>query len=402
MKTFPPSVLCQWLKPISLGLIMAISQGCIVEIDPSLESIKITNATVATPTPAPVVPEPLPTTPPPAPVVPEPLPTTPPPTQPGTLDLVGINVAGAEFSSSALPGKHGTNYFFPPEGYFQQWFDRGIRSVRFPIKWERLQPTLNGALDPEYSGLIEKMLRQAADYDISIILDVHNYARYRGNLIGSPEVPNSAFQNLMERIALRYKGQTALYAYDIMNEPYGADSAWPAAAQAGINGVRKYDRTRPIYIEGTSWSSAARWPRYGDALLSLKDPVDNLVFSAHIYIDSNSSGSYKEAPAADYDLMTGVKRAEPFVTWLKKNHKRGHIGEFGVPGDDPRWLQAMDNLLAYLQDNCIPISYWAAGPAWGSYKLSIEPAKDGTDKPQWATMAKYVGKGNCVGYGPTP
>ncbi len=451
MISFRHSLLCQWCKPVSLGIMLALSQGCIdsggggssrsgtpppastsgdaaplatpesaghssaqptYEITQPAESI--TPITVpAAPQPPPPS-KPAPTT---SPAVSgttggstakdpvkEPVREEPPAaTTPGTLDLVGINVAGAEFTSSALPGKHGTHYFFPPADYFKKWYDRGIRTVRFPIKWERLQPTLNGELDPEYAGLIDKMLTQAASYDISIILDVHNYARYRGNVIGSTQVPHSAFRNLLERIASRYKGRSALYAYDIMNEPYGAAEAhWPAAAQAGIDGVRKHDRTRPIYIEGSSWSSAARWPRYGDALLNLYDPVDNLVFSAHLYIDPDASGSYKEGPAADFDLMTGVKRAEPFVNWLKKNRKRGHIGEFGIPGDDKRWLQAMDNLLAYLQDNCIPITYWAAGPSWGTYKLSIEPAKDGTDKPQWATMAKYVGKGNCIDYGPTP
>ena len=410
MKTLLPSVLCQCLKPVSLGLLLSVSQGCISGGGGGSSSNAAEPSSAAVSAPAPASESTIPNEPAqeftrPAEtdaLVTPPSVQPPPATLPGTLDLVGINVAGAEFTSSALPGKHGTHYFFPPDGYFQKWYDRGIRTVRFPIKWERLQPTLNGALDPEYAGLIDKMLTQAADHDMSVILDVHNYARYRGNLIGSKEVPNSAYENLMAQIAQRFKSRTALYAYDIMNEPYGADDLWPAAAQAGINGVRKYDRTRPIYIEGTSWSSAARWPRYADKLLALNDPVDNLVFSAHIYIDPDASGSYNEGPAANFDLMTGVKRAEPFVKWLKDNRKRGQIGEFGIPGNDHRWLKAMDNLLSYLQQNCIPLTYWAAGPSWGTYKLSIEPAKDGTDKPQWATLAKYVGKGDCVDYGPTP
>ncbi|MBQ0742315.1 MAG: cellulase family glycosylhydrolase, partial [Pseudomonas sp.] len=170
-------------------------------------------------------------------------------------------------------------------------------------------------------------------------------------------------------------------------------------AQAGIDGIRKHDMQKPLLIEGTSWSSAARWPRYADALLELEDPADNIIFSAHLYIDSDASGSYKAAPGDNFDPMVGVKRAEPFIGWLKEHGKRGHIGEFGVPGDDPRWLDAMDKLLAHLQDNCIPITYWAAGPSWGKYRLSVEPRK-GVDQPQWAVLEKYLGQGNCSEYGP--
>ncbi|HDZ58079.1 MAG TPA: glycoside hydrolase family 5 protein [Pseudomonas xinjiangensis] len=316
------------------------------------------------------------------------------------LNLIGLNVAGAEFTSGTLPGVHGTHYFFPKAGYFDKWSAKGIRTVRFPIKWERLQPALNGEFDPTYAGLIDTMFTQAAQAGIDIILDVHNYGRYRKNIIGSAEVPYSAYKNLLERIAKRWQGRSSLYAYDIMNEPYGsADATWPTAAQAGIDGVRRYDRQRPIYIEGQSWASAARWPQYGDRLLSLNDPIDNLVFSAHLYLDSDASGSYVDSPDATVDPMVGVKRAQPFVNWLKKNYKRGQIGESGIP-NDPRYLKAMDNLLGYLQENCIPMTYWAAGTAWGNYKLSVEPNKDGTDKAQWTLLQKYLGKGNCSTYGP--
>src|SRR5690606_19249687 len=80
--------------------------------------------------------------------------------------------------------------------------------------------------------------------------------------------------------------------------------------------------------------------------------------------------------------------------------RQGHIGEFGIPAGDSRLLEAMDNLLAYLQKHCIPMTYWAAGPSWGNYKLSVEPTRDGQERPQWAVLEKYVGKGDCKRIGP--
>ncbi|QJD58030.1 glycoside hydrolase family 5 protein [Pseudomonas sp. gcc21] len=318
------------------------------------------------------------------------------------VDLVGLNIAGAEFTSSALPGKAGTHYFFPSRKLLETWNDKGIQTIRFPIKWERLQPKLNKDFDPGYAGLIDKLFTDAAASGIDVLLDVHNYARYRDKAIGTSSVPFSAFRDLNERIAKRWGNRSALIGYDIMNEPYGsADKYWPKAAQAGIDGIRKHDRQTAIYIEGMSYASAERWNWHGDKLLSLDDPIDNLVFSAHVYLDPDGSGTYKKGPASNLDPMIGVKRVEPFVKWLKKNYKRGHIGELGAPSD-PKWMKAMDNTLAYLQKNCIPVTYWAAGPSWGKNKLSVEPNKDGSDKPQWKVLKKYVGQGNCSVIGPTP
>jgi endoglucanase len=93
--------------------------------------------------------------------------------------------------------------------------------------------------------------------------------------------------------------------------------------------------------------------------------------------------------------MIGVNRAKPFVEWLIRNNKRGHFGEFGVPADDPRWLVAMDNLMSYLHDNCVPLAYWAAGPWWGNYPLSIEP-RNGVMPSQWTVLSKWIkAPNNC-------
>lgn len=316
------------------------------------------------------------------------------------IDLIGLNVGGAAFSSGHIPGKYNTNYFFPAPDYFEKWQKEGIKTIRFPILWERLQGELNGELEEQYAQRIDKTLEQAAEHGMGIILDIHNYARYRKQIIGTDEVPISAYYDFMERVAKRWKDHDGLYAYDIMNEPHGADKYWPAAAQAGIDAIRKHDKDRPLLIEGNFWSSANRWPRFNDPLLQLKDPSDNLIFSAHLYLDKHGDGQYKQPIDDDFDTMLGVKRVTPFVEWLKKHGKRGHIGEFGIPPDDPRLLEAMDHMLAYLQEHCIPMTYWAAGSSWGNYKLSVEPYKDGSHRPQWEVLRKYVGQGDCSEIGP--
>jgi hypothetical protein len=97
--------------------------------------------------------------------------------------------------------------------------------------------------------------------------------------------------------------------------------------------------------------------------------------------------------------MYGVNRVKPFVEWLKKHGQRGYIGEFGVPDNNPRWNILMDNMLAYLKENCVPASYWAAGPGWGDYFMSVEPI-NGVERPQWPTLKKYMDSSSCTEIGP--
>lgn len=317
-----------------------------------------------------------------------------------SVHLVGLNLSGAGFASQVLPGVNGTHYIFPVESYFSQWSSRGVKLIRFPILWERLQPTLGSSFDPTYAALIDRTFSYANKYGMKIILDLHNYMRYRGVVIGTGNVSYAHYQDVTTRIAQRWSTQPSLYAYDIMNEPHDAVAQWSIAAQYGINGVRTIDSTRPIMIEGNGWAEATRWPQWNDPLLALKDPANNLVFQAHTYFDGvGGGGNYADTSASAYADDYGIERVRPFVEWLKKNGKRGMIGEFGIPDSDPRWNVIMGRMLAYLKQNCMPATYWAAGPGWANYNLSVEPI-NGVDRPQWATLKAYLNDSTCPRIGP--
>jgi endoglucanase len=309
------------------------------------------------------------------------------------LPLVHMNVAGPGFNDRVLPGRNGYDYAFPASDYLDRWQTRGIRIIRLSVLWERLQPVAEKELNTEYAQGIDKFLSQAAKRNMGVILDIHNYGRYYQKVIGTSDVPLSYYEGFMRRVAHRWKDTPGLVGYDLMNEPYGAaDAYWPSVAQVGINGVRASDPAKAIYVEGKSWSNALNWPTLNGELLLLKDPANNLVFSAHMYADVDASGTYQTAIPANFDLDLAVNRVKPFVEWLIRNNRRGQLGEFGVP-NDPRYLQAMDRLLTYLHTKCVPMAYWAAGPLWGNYALSIEP--DGkVDKPQWAVVGPHVKQAN--------
>lgn len=311
------------------------------------------------------------------------------------IDLVGINMSGANFAPHITPGKVGTNYFYPEKKYFKYYAEKNIRLIRFPFIWERVQHDLHKGINFDQMRLLKRTLDYAAEHDQKIILDMHNYGRYKGKLIGSPEVPYKAYADVWRKLAEEFKGHPALLGYDIMNEPHSTNGLWPGAAQAAVDAIREVDMDTLIFVEGDRWASTFHW-RYVNEDFLIKDPADKIVYEGHLYLDKDFSGRY----AADekVDPMLGIERVRPFVEWLKENNLKGFLGEYGVPAHSESMLVAMDNLLGFLNENCMPSAYWAGGPGWGEYVLAVEPI-DGKDRPQMDVLQKHISN-NCTEYGP--
>ncbi len=309
----------------------------------------------------------------------------------------GVNLAGGEFGK--IPGSYGADYTYPTTGELDYYSSKGLKLIRFPFKWERLQPVMNAALDATELGRVMAVVDAANTRGVVVLLDCHNYGRRNISgtnfIIGSPEVPVAAFRDYWTRMAEAFKSKTNIWAYDLMNEPHDmlTTPSWFDIAQEAINGVRSTDLTTSIMVSGDAWSGAGWFGITGsksDVLKNLADPSNKLIFQAHVYFDKDASGTYKNS----YDLEEaypnrGVDKVKPFVDWLAANNKKGFIGEYGVPADDSRWLVVLDNFLKYIRNNNINGTYWAGGPWWGTYPLSIEPDANG-DKPQMAVVKNYL------------
>lgn len=351
--------------------------------------------------------------------------------------LMGLNAAGLE-GGSAVPGIIGFDYFQPTLAEMTYYRSKNLNHIRLPFKWERLQPTLGGPLDTTYLSYIQNVVGYATTLNMKVLLDIHNFGGYCYGAvcgqIGAVGGPTSAqFADVWLRLAQVFNGNSAIAGYDLMNEPHDMPNAnaWPAAAQAAVTAIRVYDTVKPIYIEGDAYASAFAWlgncdvcggapiggwnPGGNNALKTIIDPDNNLIFSAHSYADFNSSGFYPTYPSPfavgctngqnsyqcaqtmgdqltvptsvlDTNILT--KRYTPFVSWCAQNNLHCHIGETGVPKDDPEWLVALDKGTALLQSDNVIFDYWNAGPIYGSYTLGVEPT-NGIDTVQMPVLTKY-------------
>jgi endoglucanase len=307
----------------------------------------------------------------------------------------GVSLCGAEFGTESLPGLYNKNYIYPQKSEINYFADKGVSLMQLPFRWERVQHQLYAPLDVQEVARIKKFLTDCANTGVMVVLNMHNFARYKMNgqeyIIGSNEVPLKAFKDVWKKLAQELKPFNNIYGLDIMNEPHDMGAySWFNIAQETINTIRQVNKEVAIMIEGESYSNAVNWHIYNDRLKYLQDPNDNIVFNAHCYFDNDNSGRYELSfDQENINGRTGVQKVKPFIDWLKVNGKRGFVGEFGVPKNDSRWLPVLDNFLKYLTANNISGSYWAAGQWWKSYPLSLHPVA-GNDQPQMTVYAKYL------------
>jgi endoglucanase len=314
----------------------------------------------------------------------------------------GIKLCGPEFGQEKFPGSYGVDFIYPNKAELVYFYSKGFRLVDLPFKWERIQPVLGADLDSTEWNRLDTFLLACDSIGISVKLTLQNFGRYYLNgknaILGSNELPVVYLEDVWKKLAIKCNGKTNIYGFQIMNEPHDMKQvAWFEIAQKAINAIRAVDKGHTIFVSGDNYSNSVDWKINNNKLKDLVDSCDNLVYEAHCYFDKDFTGQYLSRngttlKAYEHNAIgarTGVQAVKPFVKWLNKYHKKGFVGEYGVPDDDPRWLPMLDKFLNYISSNGINGAYWAAGPWWGEYRLSVEP-RDGQDRPQMQVLAKYL------------
>jgi hypothetical protein len=229
----------------------------------------------------------------------------------------GISVAGAEFGtpvdqatsafSNVDHGVYDRDYHYDSTATFTYLAAHGVRLVRIPVRWERLQPALNRALDQVEAHRLTDEVARAGAAGLKVMLDVHNYGAYylsdgrQGvrRAIGSPQVPDRAFADLWRRLSVRFKDAPAVIAYGLMNEPVGLAPAgalspaqvWERASQAAVDAIRATGDRTSVSVAGYFWSGAASFAQQHPRAW-IRDPLGSVRYEAHHYFDRDHSGTY--------------------------------------------------------------------------------------------------------------
>lgn len=301
----------------------------------------------------------------------------------------GVNRSGGEFSPEKIPGIPGTDFVYPDNADLMRTFtERGLILLRLPFIWERLQPEALGPLDPETVRQIKKTLDSAKDAKAQVLLDLHNYGRYHKKALIASD--GKLLGDVWSKLLLEVQNHPALFGAEIMNEPHdlvGGPDTWKQIAQDTVTIMRERGVSTRLVIPGYGWQSARYW-QDNNAGLTIADPDENMVYSAHQYFDKSGTGIYDEV---ELSMLLPGKAGEllkPFTDWLEKNKATGIITEFGVPKTDMAWLPVLDEFLTVVDTNprLLGAVYWSSGPWWGDYPLSVEP----DNSPQTVSILKVL------------
>jgi endoglucanase len=359
----------------------------------------------------------------------------------GELEYTGVNLSTAEFGASVLPGTYGTNYTYPTSQEIDYYTSKGMNTFRLPFRWERMQTTPDGPLDPTQLGYMDTFVNYASSKGDYVLIDPHNFERYyplssnfqssSQGLIGGTVadtqssynslngtgsganvvVTNAMFANFWGQMAAHYKNNSHVI-FDLMNEPNSVSASQVAASDnAAIAAIRAAGANQLVLVEGTSYTGAWTWTTGSGndtAFLpaNIVDPANNWAVEMHQYFDSDGSGGH--STINNNDPMTGVERLQAATQWLETNHVRGFLGEFAVANSiinpsktDTTTLgnAVIDNTLNYLQANSsawIGWTWWGGGPSnwWGNYMFGLDPTNlsHPTDQNAMYALSNFLPK----------
>jgi endoglucanase len=312
----------------------------------------------------------------------------------GHIPMVGVNLQGAEWGQSG--DAYGTTWIFPNYSEIDYYAAKGMDVIRLPFLWERVQPQQNGPLEATELARIDDFVDYAATKGVKVILDPHNYGYGYNNLIGSAGTPDSSFANFWGQMAAHFSSDTNVI-FGLMNEPHDQTAIhWLASANAAIGAIRATGAVQKILVPGSYWTAAGSWVSSDNDTTvgaGVKDPLNNYAFEVHSYFDSDASGTHPEIASP----TIGVDRLASITEWAKDTNSTLFLAEFGVNGNDPMALKAMDDMLAFMEQNSDVwqgATYWAGGPWFTDHWMSIEPSTDASgnyiDRPQMDVLEKYA------------
>ena len=91
---------------------------------------------------------------------------------------------------------------------------------RLPVGWQYLQDTLGAPLNTGNLGTYDQLVQACLKTGAHCIIDIHNYARWNGNIIGQAGGPtNDQFADLWSQLAEKYAGEGKV-VMGLMNEPH--------------------------------------------------------------------------------------------------------------------------------------------------------------------------------------
>ena len=251
-----------------------------------------------------------------------------------------------------------------------------LNVFRLPVGWQYLVANnLGGPLDATFFASYNSLVQACLATGAHCIVDVHNYARYNGGIIGQGGPTNAQFTSLWTQLATKY-ATNANVIFGVMNEPHDiVMSTWAVTVQAVVTAIRAAGaKSQMILLPGTGYSGAGVFvAQSAPALSTIKDSdgtTTKLIYDIHQYLDSDGSGTHAEC-VTDHvsDVLT------PLASYLRSAKRIAFLTETGG-GNVASCVTDVCSELSYLNANSdVFLGWvgWAAGGFDTTYVLTETP-----------------------------
>ncbi|KAK2000571.1 cellulase [Colletotrichum falcatum] len=258
--------------------------------------------------------------------------------------------------------------------------DDKLNMFRLPISWQFLvNNQLGGQLNANNFGRYDQVMQKCLATGAYCMLDIHNFARWNGGIIGQGGPTDDQFVSLWTQLAQKYKGNEKV-VFELMNEPHDLDiNLWAATCQKVVTAIRQAGATKQmILLPGTNFDSAEHLVSSGsaDALAAIKNPdstTDGLYLDIHKYLDEDNSGTHKPCTTDNVESFRTV------AEFLRSKGRKGLVSETGASSDASCFTAfcAQNTFINQNSDVFIGLVGWAAGSFDTNYILSLTPKKSG-------------------------
>lgn len=256
---------------------------------------------------------------------------------------------------------------------------------------------LGGALDSSFFATYDNLVQQCLQTGAYCVIDIHNYARWYGGIIGQGGPSDDQFTSLWTQLARHYASQPKVI-FGIMNEPHTLDIyRWAKTVQATVTAIRATGATRQmILIPGNDWDAASSFVQdTAPAMSSIVDTdgtTSKLIYEVHQYFDGDDGNGGGNAATCTTDHV--ANGFTPLVKYLRNQGRQALLGEVGG-GNTSSCLQYVCSALDFLNANSDVILGWigwGAGSFDSSYILSETPSGDvDTSLVQVCLAGKFSG-----------
>lgn len=255
-----------------------------------------------------------------------------------------------------------------------------LNMFRLPVGWQFLvNNQVGGQLNAANLGKYDQVMQKCLATGAHCMLDIHNFARWNGGIIGQGGPTDDQFVSLWTQLATKYK-DNANVVFELMNEPHDLDvKLWAATCQKVVTAIRGAGAaSQMILLPGTNFNSAEFLVSSGsaEALAAITNPdgtTDNLIIDVHKYLDEDNSGTHKPCTTDNVESFRTV------AEFLRAKGRKGLVSETGASSDASCFTSfcAQNTFINQNSDVFIGLVGWAAGSFSTDYVLSLTPKKSG-------------------------